>query len=58
MQVSVLSKNVKSKHYTGYVAFHVHIMYSPNHGIYLDAVEDDSIQMWFGICCVCFIGAL
>ena len=46
MQVSVLSKNVKSKHYTGYVAFHVHIMYSPNHGIYFDAVEDDSIQMW------------
>jgi len=41
-----MSKHVKRKLDTGYVAFHVHIMYSLNYGIYFDTVEDDSIQMW------------
>jgi len=42
IQVSVLNENVKRKLDTGYVTFHVHIMYSPNCGIYFDTVEDDS----------------
>jgi hypothetical protein len=46
IQVSVLSKNMKRKLDTGHVAFHVQVMFSPNHGISFYIVENHPIQIW------------